>query len=131
MTISNSNGYWQKGSCKAIQSINVTSAGVITIKAEMTSVYFRAGKYMEGKPLEIINVPTSVQTFRLAVYSKGNDIAPLPYEYFDAEQLKSGVSVNIETAGEYYVSFQMVFDDSRKVTSLDHIQYYVYPTVSL
>ena len=86
---------------------------------------------MEGKPLDIINVPTSVQTFRLAVYSKGNDIAPLPYEYFDAEQLKSGVSVNIETAGEYYVSFQMVFDDSRKVTSLDHIQYYVYPTVSL
>ena len=132
MTISNSKGYWQKGSCKAIQSINVTSAGVITIKAEMTSVYFRKGKYMEGKPLdEIIDVPTSIQTFRLAVYSKGNDIAPLPYEYFDAEQLKSGVSVNIETAGEYYVSFQMVFDDSRKVTSLDHIQYYVYPTVSL
>ena len=131
MTISNVKGYWQKGSCKAIQSINVTDAGVITIKAEMTSVYFREGKYMEGKPLDIINVPTSVQTFRLAVYSKGNDIAPLPYEYFDAEQLKSGVSVNIETAGEYYVSFQMVFDDSRKVTSLDHIQYYVYPTVSL
>ena len=131
MTISNVKGYWQKGSCTAIQSINVTYAGVITIKAEMTSVYFREGKYMEGKPLDIINVPTSVQTFRLAVYSKGNDIAPLPYEYFDAEQLKSGVSVNIETAGEYYVSFQMVFDDSRKVTSLDHIQYYVYPTVSL
>ena len=131
MTISNSKGYWQKGSCTAIQSINVTYAGVITIKAEMTSVYFRKGEYLEGKPLEIINVPTSVQTFRLAVYSKGNDIAPLPYEYFDAEQLKSGVSVNIETAGEYYVSFQMVFDDSRKVTSLDHIQYYVYPTVSL
>lgn len=131
MTISNVKGYWQKGSCTAIQSINVTYAGVITIKAEMTSVYFREGKYMEGKPLDIINVPTSVQTFRLAVYSKGNDIAPLPYEYFDAEQLKSGVSVNIETAGEYYVSFQMVFDDSRKVTSLDHIQYYAYPTVSL
>lgn len=132
MTISNSKGYWQKGSCKAIQSINVTSAGVITIKAEMTSVYFREGKYMEGKPLDkIIDVPTSVQTFRLAVYSKGNDIAPLPYEYFDAEQLKSGISVNIETEGEYYVSFEMVFDDSRKVTSLDHIQYYVYPTVSL
>ena len=131
MTISNVKGYWQKGSCTAIQSINVTSAGVITIKAEMTSVYFREGKYMEGKPLDIIGVPTSIQTFRLAVYSKGNDIAPLPYEYFDAEQLKSGVSVNIETAGEYYVSFQMVFDDSRKVTSLDHIQYYVYPTVSL
>lgn len=131
MTISNSKGYWQKGSCKAIQSINVTSAGVITIKAEMTSVYFRAGEYLEGKPLDIIDVPTSVQTFRLAVYSKGNDIAPLPYEYFDAEQLKSGISVNIETEGEYYVSFEMVFDDSRKVTSLDHIQYYVYPTVSL
>ena len=133
MTISNVKGYWQKGSCKAIQSINVTTAGVITIKAEMTSVYFREGEYMEGKPLDIIigGVPTSVQTFRLAVYSKGNDIAPLPYEYFDAEQLKSGVSVNIETAGEYYVSFEMVFDDSRKVTSLDHIQYYVYPTVSL
>lgn len=131
MTISNSKGYWQKGSCKAIQSINVTTAGVITIKAEMTSVYFRAGEYLEGKPLDIINVPTSVQTFRLAVYSKGNDIAPLPYEYFDAEQLKSGISVNIETEGEYYVSFEMVFDDSRKVTSLDHIQYYVYPTVSL
>lgn len=131
MTISNSKGYWQKGSCKAIQSINVTSAGVITIKAEMTSVYFRAGEYLEGKPLDIINVPTSVQTFRLAVYSKGNDIAPLPYEYFDAEQLKSGIPVNIETEGEYYVSFEMVFDDSRKVTSLDHIQYYAYPTVSL
>lgn len=131
MTISNSKGYWQKGSCKAIQSINVTTAGVITIKAEMTSVYFRAGEYLEGKPLDIIDVPTSVQTFRLAVYSKGNDIAPLPYEYFDAEQLKSGISVNIETTGEYYVSFEMVFDDSRKVTSLDHIQYYVYPTVSL
>lgn len=131
MTISNSKGYWQKGSCKAIQSINVTSAGVITIKAEMTSVYFRAGEYLEGKPLDIIDVSTSVQTFRLAVYSKGNDIAPLPYEYFDAEQLKSGISVNIETEGEYYVSFEMVFDDSRKVTSLDHIQYYVYPTVSL
>lgn len=132
MTISNSKGYWQKGSCKAIQSINVTSAGVITIKAEMTSVYFREGKYMEGKPLDkIIDVPTSVQTFRLAVYSKGNDIAPLPYEYFDAGQLKSGISVNIETEGEYYVSFEMVFDDSRKVTSLDYIQYYVYPTVSL
>lgn len=131
MTISNSKGYWQKGSCKAIQSINVTTAGVITIKAEMTSVYFRAGEYLEGKPLDIINVPTSVQTFRLAVYSKGNDIAPLPYEYFDAEQLKSGISVNIETEGEYYVSFEMVFDDSRKVTSLDHIQYYAYPTVSL
>lgn len=132
MTISNSKGYWQKGSCKAIQSINVTSAGVITIKAEMTSVYFREGEYLEGKPLDkIIDVPTSVQTFRLAVYSKGNDIAPLPYEYFDAEQLKSGISVNIETEGEYYVSFEMVFDDSRKVTSLDHIQYYVYPTVSL
>ena len=131
MTISNVKGYWQKGSCTAIQSINVTYAGVITIKAEMTSVYFREGEYMEGKPQGIIDVPTSVQTFRLAVYSKGNDIAPLPYEYFDAEQLQSGVSVNIETAGEYYVSFQMVFDDSRKVTSLDHIQYYVYPTVSL
>lgn len=131
MTISNSKGYWQKGSCKAIQSINVTSAGVITIKAEMTSVYFRKGEYLEGKPLEVINVSTSVQTFRLAVYSKGNDIAPLPYEYFDAAQLKSGISVNIETEGEYYVSFEMVFDDSRKVTSLDHIQYYVYPTVSL
>lgn len=131
MTISNSKGYWQKGSCKAIQSINVTTAGVITIKAEMTSVYFRAGEYLEGKPLEVINVSTSIQTFRLAVYSKGNDIAPLPYEYFDAEQLKSGISVNIETEGEYYVSFEMVFDDSRKVTSLDHIQYYVYPTVSL
>lgn len=131
MTISNIKGYWQKGSCKAIQSINVTSAGVITIKAEMTSVYFRAGEYLEGKPLDIIDVPTSVQTFRLAVYSKGNAIAPLPYEYFDAEQLKSGISVNIETTGEYYVSFEMVFDDSRKVTSFDPIQYYVYPTASL
>lgn len=131
MTISNVNSYWQKGSCTAIQSINVTSAGVITIKAEMTSVYFRAGKYMEGKPLDIIDVPTSIQTFRLAVRSKGGDITPLPYEYFDAEQLKSGVSVNIETTGEYYVEFQMVFDDSRKVTSFDAIQYYAYPTVSL
>lgn len=131
MTISNVNSYWQKGSCTAIQSINVTSTGVITIKAEMTSVYFRAGKYMEGKPLDIIDVPTSIQTFRLAVRSKGGDITPLPYEYFDAEQLKSGVSVNIETTGEYYVEFQMVFDDSRKVTSFDAIQYYAYPTVSL
>lgn len=131
MTISNVNSYWQKGSCTAIQSINVTSTGVITIKAEMTSVYFRAGNYMEGKPLDIIDVPTSVQTFRLAVRSKGGDITPLSYEYFDAEQLKSGVSVNIETTGEYYVEFQMVFDDSRKVTSFDAIQYYAYPTVSL
>ena len=57
--------------------------------------------------------------------------AHLSYEYFDAEQLKSGVSVNIETTGEYYVEFQMVFDDSRKVTSFDAIQYYAYPTVSL
>ena len=131
MTISNIKSYWQKGHCAAIQSINVTATGVITIKAEMTSVYFRAGKYMEGKPLDIIDVPTSVQTFRLAVHSKGGDIVPLPYEYFDTEQLKSGISVNIETTGEYYVSFEMVFDDSREVTSFDAIQYYAYPTVSL
>ena len=38
MTISNVKGYWQKGSCTAIQSINVTYAGVITNKKKKTSV---------------------------------------------------------------------------------------------